>query len=82
MLMRIGTLTSFTGAHQEKIWGLNVIEERHGLTRVNKHQNLFVHSFQMHFLVYFGKILRLKDLSILNLEEILTSMAIRIHENL
>ena len=55
-LKGISTLPMETCAHQNQIGSLNRVKETHCLTRVNYHQNLFVFTLDIHFLIYFCKV--------------------------
>lgn len=56
MLMGVCTLAKLARAHEEEVWGFNLVKEGHGLARVNEHEDLLIHSLHMHLLVNLCKI--------------------------
>jgi hypothetical protein len=56
-LVRVGTLSNQTRAHQYEVRGVDAIKETHGFAGVDDHEDLFVLPFYVHFIVHFCKVL-------------------------
>ena len=69
------------GGDHVKIGCCDLIEQRKGLTGVDQHDHLAVHTLHIHLIDDFGQVLRVNQFSVRNFKEILSTMTVPVHKD-